>query len=68
MACALLQTTGGKDEPIIVFMQKSEQTSQHRTKNVKKHNRTTQKTKTMSNTFGVYAYILLLTRNIIGLK
>ena len=41
---SLLQTTGGKDEPNIVFMR----TSQHGTKYVKKHNRTTQKTKYMS--------------------
>ena len=38
---ALLQTTGGKDEPNIVFMWKSWRTSQHGTKNVKTHNRTT---------------------------
>ena len=35
---SLLQTTGGKDEPYIVFMW----TSQHRTQNVNTHNRTTQ--------------------------
>jgi hypothetical protein len=44
--CAILQTTGGKDEPNIVCMR----TSQHGTLNVTKHNRTTQKTKKMSNT------------------
>ena len=43
--CALLQTTGCKDEPHIVFMRKST-----RTQTVKTHNRTTQKTKKMSNT------------------
>jgi hypothetical protein len=43
---ALLQTTGGKDEPTIVCMQKS----QHGTQNVKTHNRRTQNTKKMSNT------------------
>ena len=41
---------GGKDEPNIVFMWKSERTSQHRTQNVKTHNRTTQISKKMSNT------------------
>ena len=35
---ALLQTTGGKDEPDIVFI-----TTQHGTQNVRKHNRTTHK-------------------------
>ena len=30
----LLQTTGGKDEPNIVFMQKSLRTSQHGTQNM----------------------------------
>jgi hypothetical protein len=43
---ALLQKTGGKDEPTIVCMRKS----QHGTQNVKTHNRRTQNTKTMSNT------------------
>ena len=43
---ALLQTTGGKDEPNIVCMRKS----QHGTQNVKTHNRRTQNTKKMSNT------------------
>ena len=38
----LLQTTGGKDEPNIVFMQKSYRTSQHGTQNVKTHNETIQ--------------------------
>jgi hypothetical protein len=42
-SCALLQTTGGKDEPNIVIMRKSLRTSQHGTQNVKTHNRTTQK-------------------------
>ena len=36
---ALVQTTGGKDEPKIVFMRKSWQTSQHGTKNLKTQNR-----------------------------
>ena len=44
--CALLQTTGGKDEPTILCMRKS----QHGTQNVKTHNRRTQNTKKMSNT------------------
>ena len=39
--CALLQTTGGKDEPNIVFMQKLYRTSQHGTQNIKTHNRST---------------------------
>ena len=43
---ALLQITGGKDEPNIVFMRKS----QHGTQNVTTHNRRTQNTKKMSNT------------------
>jgi hypothetical protein len=43
---ALLQTTGGKDEPTIVCMRKS----QHGTQNIKTHNRRTQNTKKMSNT------------------
>ena len=38
---ALLQTTGDKDEPNIIFIQ----TSQHGAQNVKTHNRTTEKTK-----------------------
>ena len=42
---APLQTTEGKDELNIVCMMKSSRTSQHGTKNVKTHNRTTQKTK-----------------------
>jgi hypothetical protein len=46
---ALLQSTGGKDKPNIVFMRQSHQTSKHRTQNVKIHNRTTEKTKKMSN-------------------
>jgi hypothetical protein len=41
----LLQTTGGKDEPNIVCIRKS----QHRTQNVKTHNRRTQHTKKMRN-------------------
>ena len=48
--CHLLQTTGSKDEPNIVFMQKSERASQHGTQNVKTDNSTTQKTKKISNT------------------
>jgi hypothetical protein len=43
---ALLQTTGGNDEPTIVCMRKS----QHGTQNVKTHIRRTQNTKKMSNT------------------
>jgi hypothetical protein len=39
---ALLQTTGGKDEPNIVFMRKWSRKSQHGIQNVKTHNRTTQ--------------------------
>ena len=35
-----LQTTGGKDEPNIVFMRKSQRTSQHGSKNVSTQNRT----------------------------
>jgi len=35
----MLQTTGSKDEPNIVVMQKSYRTSQHRAQNVKTHNR-----------------------------
>ena len=42
--CTLLQTTGGKDEPNIIFLlRKSHRTSQHGTQNVKTHNKTTQK-------------------------
>ena len=48
--CSFLQTTGGKDEPNIMFMRKSQRTSQHAIQNVKTHNRITQKTKKMSNT------------------
>ena len=44
--CVLLQTSGGKDEPNIVFMW----TSQHETQNVKTHYRTTLKTIKMSDT------------------
>ena len=44
--CTLLQTTGGKDEPNIIFLlRKSHRTSQHGTQNVKTHNKTTQKNK-----------------------
>ena len=43
---ALLQTTGGKDEPTIVCMRKS----QHGTQSVKTHNSRTQNTKKISNT------------------
>jgi hypothetical protein len=39
----LLQPTGGKDEPKIVFMRKSQRTSQHVTQSVKTHNREKQK-------------------------
>ena len=46
----LLQTTGGKDEMNIVFMQTSQGISIHKTQNVKTHNRTTQKTIKMGNT------------------
>ena len=46
---ALLQTTGGKDEPNIAFMRKSKRTSENGTQNVKTHNRTTQKTKKMTD-------------------
>jgi hypothetical protein len=38
-----LQTTGGKDEPNIVFMRKSQRTSQHGSKNVNTPNRTKKK-------------------------
>jgi len=44
--CTLLQTTGDKNDQKIVFMRKS----QHETHNTITHNRTTQKTKEMSNT------------------
>ena len=43
MSSALRQTTGGKDEPNMVFMRKSQRTSQHGTQNIKTHNRTAQK-------------------------
>ena len=43
---SLLQTTGGKDEPIIVCMRKS----QHGTQSVKTHNRRTQNINKMGNT------------------
>jgi len=42
-----LQTSGGKDEPDIIFIWESHWAPQHRTKNEKTHNRTTQKTKKM---------------------
>ena len=45
----LLQATGGKNEPNIVSKRRSQRKSQHGTKNVKTHNRTTQKLKKMSN-------------------
>jgi hypothetical protein len=44
-----LQTTGGKDEPNIVFMRKSQRTSQHGSKNVNTPNRTKKKKKQNSN-------------------
>ena len=47
---ALLEAIGGKDEPNIDYMWKLSRTSQHETQNVKKHNRTTQKTKKTNNT------------------
>ena len=50
MTCALPQTTGGKDEPNIAFMRKSQRTIQRGTQNIKTHNRTKQKTKMMCNT------------------
>ena len=43
---ALLQTTGGKDEPTIVCMRKS----QHGTQSVQTHNERTQNNKKMSDT------------------
>ena len=43
-------TTRGKNEPNIVSMRTSQRTSQHETQNTKLHNRTTQKTKKVSNT------------------
>ena len=46
----LLQTTGDKNDQKIVFMRKSQRTSQHGTHNAKTHDRTTQKTKRRSNT------------------
>lgn len=45
-----MQTKGGKDEPTIVLIRKSQRTSRHGTQKVKTHNRTTQQTKNMSNT------------------
>jgi hypothetical protein len=47
---SILQTTGGKGKPNIVSMRKTERTLQHGIQNVTIHNRTTQKTKKMSNT------------------
>ena len=47
---ALLHTTRGKYEPNVVSTQKLQRKPQHRPQNVKRHNRTTQKTKRMSNT------------------
>jgi len=44
--CAILQTTGGRDEPNIVFLWKSERTSRQK---VKTNNMTAQKTKKISN-------------------
>ena len=38
---AVIHTTGGKDEPNIIFMRKSYRTSQHSTQSVKTNNRTT---------------------------
>jgi hypothetical protein len=46
MSSALRQTTGGKDEPNMVFMRKSQRTSQHGTKNVKTNNSTKCTTRT----------------------
>ena len=46
--CALQHTTGYKDERNMVFMRKFERTSQHGTQNVKTHNRTKHKLKTIS--------------------
>jgi hypothetical protein len=43
---ALLQTNGGRDDPNIACMRKS----QYGTQNITTHNRRTQKTKKMSNT------------------
>ena len=43
------QTTGGKNEPSIVFLRKSERTPQQGAQEVNTHNRTTQKTKKMSS-------------------
>ena len=42
-------TTISNNEPNIFFIRKSQRTSRHGTKNVKTHNRITQKTKKMSN-------------------
>jgi hypothetical protein len=46
---ALLQTSGGKDEPNIIYLEIVADNT-HGTQDVKKHNMTTQKTKKMSNT------------------
>ena len=59
-AFAFPQTTGGKEKPNIVVIRKVPQTSQHRTQNVKTHNRTTQKTKKMSNTDPTKKTVLLI--------
>jgi len=45
--------------PDIVFMRKSEWTSQHGTQNVTTHNRTTQTTKKMSNTDSIKNPLLM---------
>ena len=46
-------------ENLFFLMRKSQRTSQHRTiQNVKTHNRTTQKSKKMSNTDSLYVYVL----------
>ena len=46
---ALLQTSGGKDEPNIIYLEIVADNT-HGTQDVKKHNMTTQKNKKMSNT------------------
>ena len=52
----LLQTTGGKDELSIVFMRKSQRTSQHWTQNAKTFNRLHKKTKKISLMFDFISY------------
>ena len=47
---AIPHTTRGKDDTNVVYMQKSQRTSQHGTQHVKADNRTTQSTKQMSIT------------------